>query len=372
MLGMFCLGLAARAGEENQLRNLAGVPVTERNPVALDLLWPTEVGQAVVCLWKDDKLAAFSITIDDNTKPDHAWWLEQGKKYRFRFTWFVITKALMEEKNPGFTGTWADFQALAAEGHDIQSHSVTHRSKELNVPVADDYSQAIDHIQTNIPGAPCLTLAYPGGGLPNDPAVAAQYYAGARGTVAVPNGPSPNYLEVTSVGSADQAFIEPGQPRSWASLLGLVERHEKNPAKYRGWYCMHFHGVQWNEKSRETILPPLVKLLDHVKEQESKFWVAPFREVILYGQERDTAHLSSARSGNGEIRFTLTDRMYDAWYDFPLTIKVRIPNEWATVRAIQGEKPLTSTVVEHAGQKYALIGAVPDRGEVVVTSAASP
>jgi hypothetical protein len=58
--------------------------------------------------------------------------------------------------------------------------------------------------------------------------------------------------------------------------------------------------------------------------------------------------------------------MLDDWYDFPLTIKIRIPEIWAQVRAVQGEQAVPASVITHNGDACALVQAVPDRGEVML------
>jgi len=101
--------------------------------IVTDILWPENFGEAHVALWKDDKLGAISITIDDNMAPDHEWWIEQGDKYGFKFTWFVITERPSPEGPGGFWGDWDDFKALYNLGHDIQSHTVSHLHGEYTI-----------------------------------------------------------------------------------------------------------------------------------------------------------------------------------------------------------------------------------------------
>lgn len=370
-LSLMMAGAGAARGEREQLRNLAGVPLAQRNPISLEKVWPADVGGTHVCLWKDDKVGAFSVTIDDNTKPDHAWWLEQGRKYGFRFTWFVVTDGLLKGANPGFTGTWQDFQTLLDNGHDVQSHTVSHRSKSANLPLEDDYAPAIEQINTHLKGTRCLTMAYPGGGLTNDPAVAARFFAGSRGTRNFPNSPSPNYLETHSIGGVASALIEPGNKGDWASIIGVVEKHDKRRSVYRSWYCVHFHGVHANEATRQKLEPPALALLDYVKQHEDKFWVALFREVILYGQERDTATVTVKGVDDREIRFDVSDRMADDWYDFPLTVKVRVQNTWQQAEASQDKHAVPVSMIDHEGARYALVQAVPDRGEIVLRAGAA-
>ena len=54
------------------------------------------------------------------------------------------------------------------------------------------------------------------------------------------------------------------------------------------------------------------------------------------------------------------------WLNEPLTLKVRLPDTWTSVRATQGGKPVAARIVEHDGALYALVDAVPDRGEIVL------
>jgi hypothetical protein len=53
----------------------------------------------------------------------------------------------------------------------------------------------------------------------------------------------------------------------------------------------------------------------------------------------------------------------------PLTIKVRISSSWDQVEATQGEKTVPVSNIEHDGNSYALVQAVPDRGQVILQPA---
>ena len=80
---------AAVGGE--QLMNLPPPPKGGRFTTPTDLVWPAKPGEADVCLWSGDRFAACSITIDDNCKPDHEWWLRLSEELGIKLTWFVIT-----------------------------------------------------------------------------------------------------------------------------------------------------------------------------------------------------------------------------------------------------------------------------------------
>ena len=51
--------------------------------------------------------------------------------------------------------------------------------------------------------------------------------------------------------------------------------------------------------------------------------------------------------------------MDDAKFNFPLTVKVHLPDGWTGVKG--------GTFVSHDGKPYALVDVIPDRGAVVLT-----
>ena len=106
--------------------------------------------------------------------------------------------------------------------------------------------------------------------------------------------------------------------------------------------------------------------LANLAKYKDRIWFGTFPAVAKYGQERDTATLKTVSSGAKRVVLSLADRMDDALFDEPLTLKVRLPDAWKTVRAAQGGKPVAARLVEHDGAAYALVDAVPDRGEIVL------
>ena len=124
-LFVFQLGFFSQA-QADGLLNLRK-PDTPRFPVT-DIDWPAKPGDASICLWKDDKLAAFSYGIDDNCASDVPWWLEQTKIYNLPITWFLVTKNISGTDRPAMNGKWDLWQKVTETGHAIESHSVNHLS----------------------------------------------------------------------------------------------------------------------------------------------------------------------------------------------------------------------------------------------------
>ncbi len=346
--------------ERPQLKNLADKPAAPRFQLPADRVWPEKPGQADICLWDGDRFAAMSITVDDNWASDHPWWVEQANKHGFRVTWFVITERV---GTGGLWGTWEGFQGLRDKGHQVQSHTVTH----LHVDKPDwpgidgEYRLSAEAIQKNLKDHKVTVLAYPGGKNSgrNDRNVAQKYYIAARGVVGTPNAANRiDYMSTNSIGSFDRA-------RTDSILFGTSDIAWMGSNKYlRGWLCTHFHGVPKPEQRTA-----LAEQLAYIKSKEADLWVGLFDEVARYGQQRDTATLTVTENTPQKITFTLTDKMDDTLFDFPLTVKVRLHDEWASASATQGDKPADVKVVEHQGAKFALVKAIPDRGPVTLKAA---
>jgi peptidoglycan/xylan/chitin deacetylase (PgdA/CDA1 family) len=350
---------AQEAAGEPKLNCLTKTPKKARFAVT-DKVWPAEHGQAHLCLWHDDRLAAFSFTIDDNCAPYHAWWLEQGEKYGFKFTWFVITGLV---NTGGYWGTWDGWKTLKAAGHDIQSHTVTHlggSGKPEWKGVNWEYADSIRQIEENLPGHKVLALAYPGGKNTkmNSREIAAKYYIAGRGTAGILNGA--NSIDYFNIHATGGVHVRDDDKSLWANARNLLDKSRYRGRQYRGWAVHLSHGVKAAQKEA------LGKIFEFLKANREKLWVGIFANVAKYGQERDTATLKVTRADDAEVRFTLTDTVDDKLFDQPLTIKIRVKNTWKTVTATQGDKPIEATVIEHAGGRFALVHAVPDRGEVIL------
>lgn len=353
-----------------QLFNLAEQPPKGgRFKTPADLVWPANPGEGDVCLWAHDRMAALSVTIDDNCAPDHQWWLERAEEFDIPLTWFLITDKI-SGRNAGFDGTWERYGELAAAGHSIQSHTTDHNSNHnAGRQLADDelermYADSAKIVNEKIPSQKCLALAYPRG--ESNREVAKRHYIAARGTVGVPNSANSIDYMCTNLGGISQAAVE-------MILDGRTELGPKwlGPKSYlkRGWTVGLYHLVAHGKTPEEQAAgrAKAYEELKYVGKRRAELWCDTFVNVAKYGQERDTAKLTVKSADSAGIVFDLTDDMKDDVFDYPLTVKFRLPDGWTSARASQGGKPVRTEFIEHAGAPYALVYAVPDRGETAVT-----
>lgn len=354
-----------------QLKNLP--PVTGSNKRINYGEYDAELlntGDAHVALWNDDKVGAYSITIDDNNDAEHNTWLDYSSQYGFKFTWFTITGA----SNPVFNPT--EWTRMLAAGEDVGSHTVHHytasqASSLTPQQLADEFALPVQTINA-LPGGNCKTLGYANGYVNED--LASQYYIAARGGVGYPNqADSVNYLQVNSLSMTSDmktAYTVPNDVSIEASIKTLFDKNYQVWGKsyYQGWTNVHWHSINRDIiKGLNIDLKPLaVYMLNMLRQNMDKVWVGTFTEVAMYGQERDTANLKVTENNPDLIKFTLTDQMDDTLFNYPLTVKVRVDNSWSNILAKQNGVNVPVTVVTKDSKQYALVKAVPDRGEVIL------
>lgn len=372
ILAGFVLSLLATAYAHGQPRDRFNLPDKPEKPrfELTGIAWPAKVGEAAVCLWHDDKLAALSITIDDNSAPDIPWWREKAAAHGFRATWFVITDRISGSNR--IWGTWEQYQQLLDEGHGIESHTMQHLHTDKGPAggqwsIEWEYAESLKLLHQNLKGPRSATLAYPGGpnSKLNDRALAARLYRAARGGSGFPNPANRiDYFAINGMSGFHVGDRAPDlKPAPWADLRNLVDPSLYQGRAHRGWAVVLAHLV--NEKAR----PGWENLFVFIDANREKLWVGLFTDVAKYGQQRDTATLSVTENSPERIQFLITDEMDDAYFDHPLSVKLRVPDAWAAVSAMQNGKPLIVRRLVHEGAVYAIVQAVPDRGRVTVSPA---
>jgi hypothetical protein len=230
--------------------------------------------------------------------------------------------------------------------------------------VHGEYRDSREQIESNVPGARVDCMAYPWGS--GKEKIAAEYYIACRGVAGVPN--VANRINYNRTGSA---AISPDT----VDLL-LTGEHRSvhwlnRPAYRRAWLTPVYHYVRAGRtvSEKDASQARVAAQLAHLASRADQIWVGLFRDVACYAMERDTARLEVTMNSSDEIRLQLTDDMHDALFDYPLTIKVRVPDAWTDVRACQQSANRESCLVQHQGARFVLVKVIPDRGEVCIRPA---
>ncbi|QCX37667.1 hypothetical protein FF125_04170 [Aureibaculum algae] len=328
-----------------------------------DKVWSQTIGEASVCLWNDDKLSAFTITIDDNYEKDISFWMELQKKYGFKYTWFVITEADKKYN----VKNWDLFNELSKAGNAIQGHDDRnwYEDKETGVkyPSIKAYNKRLNRTKTkiekHIENQKCLTYAYPWGEGNVDEV--ANHFIASRGVIGLLN--PANKIDFKQVRSISNPHIYSNDSTRNHYMLPLLDNTSKLEGKnyYRGWGSTHFHEV-----SAPAVQEKTDAFFKYLKEKEDKLWIGTFPDVAKYAQEYATHSLSVDSISENSISISLTDKMKDEIYDYPLTIKVRLANNWLSLSATQNGNEIESKIISYNQNKYALVKAIPDHGQVIL------
>jgi len=334
-----------------------------------DRTWPAKVGDADICLWKDDKLAVYSITIDTMFKAAHGWWKSQCAEYKVTLP---ITVLCVPSLVGSSFGEWPDWQKYVSEGFEVASHTMTHGAgfkKDASgewVPPAGwpgtewEYSESRKQIEANIPGYRVRSMCPAGGGGKGfrDKTTAAIFYLCQRNGGRMLN--SPGKIDYQSI-NYTSAVSMAGNLGKGKESMDPENLFKPGQEYYRGWAVLMLHWGEQNPKSEE--FPSTVKLLEFFQgTHAADVWPGLFGDVAQYGQERDTATLKIDEVTPGRISGTLTCLMDPEHYQYPLTLKVRIDNAWSQVTASQKNADIPATIITHEGNNYALVHVVPNRG----------
>lgn len=123
----------------------------------------------------------------------------------------------------------------------------------------------------------------------------------------------------------------------------------------------------WVDITREALEEYCKKLSE---EQATSFWFGTYNDVIKYTYEQKASTASIIYKRADSLAFTVTNDL-DERFDYPLTIKLRVPLEWtdnATITVRQGNRILkTSPGIVNNGFDFIYIhGVIPNDAPVYV------
>ena len=289
-------------------------------------------------------------------------------------------------------GTWETWREMIKEGYHVTSHSMVH----CNDPVPADgwpgyeweAAESKRMMDANLGGFITKVFTYPGAGVgafstPVDPKTkqtaqrpaVVKYYAAARGggALAINQANMIDYFDIHSTTSGVVYLLDDSKLDGWmkrahiSQNLNTLFDPDPNNKNYRGWANVFIHFIN-NGKDFDTnpFQVEYGKVMAFYNEHRADLWTGYLDDIALYGQERDTATLVTDEAGDAKISFTLTSKMDPVVFDYPLTVKVRIPGAWKNVKARQAEKDIPAVVIQHEGASFALVKAIPDRGQVTL------
>lgn len=262
-----------------------------------------EAPKARIAHFDGDRAAAISYTFDDNLRDQYTLAVPMLNEVGFKGTFFIIPGPTAETpeqaekmklgKRAWGSISWPELKEMAAQGHEIGSHTWSHPNLK-NLPpdaVEVEFGKAVDAIKEHI-GKPPLTLAFPfNASTPAVQAAALKYHVAYR---------------AYQMGTSEKSTV--------ASLNAWADKQVKD----KKWGVVMTHAIAngYAALSDPEILRAHFK---YVKAHEGEIWVDAFANVARYEKERDTAKLTVTQKAD-RITCTLSDTLDPQIYNVPLTI----------------------------------------------------
>ncbi|HEX7072133.1 MAG TPA: polysaccharide deacetylase family protein, partial [Rhodothermales bacterium] len=311
-----------------------------------------------IARWHDFRPAAISHTFDDNLPNQLAIAVPLFDEFGLKLTLFALTDNASSWARPN----WPGMQAAAANGHEIASHTVTHvRLPDVTMDQQrTELRASADSIAARIPEQQGLTLAYPFC-VVGDNAMTAEYYIAARGCQgAIERATPADMLNISSIVVGSQGSVQNAAQLNARSDAAVSSG---------GWAVFLTHGID-NDGGYSPI--PSAELRAHVEylaENQDRFWVETFGNVVRYIRERDAASVVEESADENRLVVQVTDDLDDTIYDHPITLRRALPEGWANVTVTQDGEPVRQRLLDEDGARYVIFDATPDAGDVAIDKA---
>ena len=322
-------------------------------------------GPHEIMYFRDNKAGAVSLALDDGYQSQVTAGLSQLNTRGVKGTFFVVTL-------PGWIDShvpWDTWQIVAAQGHEIGSHTMTHPNLTW-LPVDDlayELGASQSAINQNGGSQFCIALAYPEGeSNATVQSTAANYYVAARGTW-VPEGGILNHYQAGSdmYGSWQQLNFYNTGAYSTADTMDPADAYFNTlldvAVLRHAWATVIFHDI--------TNPTGFGKILDQILTKD--VWVDTYGNVSRYMKERLFSQIQVVNDTAAEIRLriVLNASLWAGIYNVPLTLRSNVPGSWPQVRFQQGGNTQTLTPVTEGSDTVVYYNAVPNGGDVLLTDA---
>jgi len=337
----------------------------------------TEAIDASICPVKDNKQAIWTFTTDDGLYNSVVQYNNLFKKYELKGSVGLNSNSIQDTDNGlnwisqnGFhfyCGTWDLWKALLADGKfDIVNHSASHYNlTEISSSQLDsEINGARATLLSRFNRQPVLGFISPFGQSNNSAtSVIRQQHFADRSFDEGTNSLDPsNDLWYNLLTYSAVADVSVNTMNSWIDST-IADKE---------WCIETWHGILCDATASETLWsPPTYDIceghLSYVANNLDKLWNATYTEAIQYIRERQNATLSVLSNNSTQIQLSLIDSLDNTLFNYPLTLKVQVPNNWASVSVMQNGNSKNIVPVTESGITYIYFDAIPDQGNIEIT-----
>jgi peptidoglycan-N-acetylglucosamine deacetylase len=300
--------------------------------------------------WQGFRTCAITYTFDDGCPYQYTKAIPMFNEFGYKLTMNTVTSPTWYEPTH-----WDQLQTAATAGHEIASHTVTHPTLTPANEVAE-LSNSKTTINANITPQQCFTVAYPYCVESTESVIATYYIAGRTCSGAIVPATPSNFYQISS-------FVLGSSGTNTTSGINAIAN---SAASSGGWAVYLIHGIDGDGGYSPLSSTILRATLDYLHANPSKFWVSSFSNVVRYIKERNDVNVIEVSNDGNTITAQVTDSLSNTIYNYPVTIRRRLPSGWQAATVTQNGQPVDSNIVEVNSIKYVMFDAVPDGGDIVL------
>ena len=277
----------------------------------------------------------------------------------------------MSRPSAGQMVTWAEIKDFAKRGHEFGSHTISHpRLAVLDEPnLLYELEKCKEEIENQLGRDHTFSAECPFG-TENERVMEYAYkiHPALRNRMPEPFLEEFNRGSKRTPGTSDKEYIQWQRGpltktpmelmKSWVDTL-LVRDNV--------WLVLTFHGVDgigWEAKRHEEHK----EYFQYMKDHEDKLWVGTFRDVTKYIRERMAAKVD-VKEKDDRIVLDLKHSLDKDLYNYPLTLKTYLPEDWKNVTITQGNNTLDSKSSKDEKGSYIMYQAMPNAEEIIIKGA---
>ena len=258
--------------------------------------------------------------------------------------------------------TWDEIKQFAARGHEFGSHTISHpRLAVLDEEnLLYEMEKCKEEIKTMLGDEHTFSAECPFG-TENERVMEYAYkvHPALRNRMPEPFLEEINRWNDMTPGMSDKPYIQWQRgPLAKTSVPLMKSWVDTLVVRDNVWLVLTFHGVDgvgWEAKPHEE----LKEYFSYMKQHEDNLWIAPFRDVTKYIREKMAAKVTSNKNGD-DIVVRLEHSLDKTLYNYPLTMKTFVPDEWTEVTVSSGNETKTVRSVSGPEGTYVVYPITPN------------
>lgn len=314
-----------------------------------------------ICPAFDNKKAIYTFTSDDGFTNAATFFNNEFKRLNLRGSLALVANWINGAQTPA--STYDFWNKLLADGRfDIINHSKTHVkfSSITNTQIGQDSlrNEIIGNqtvFRTKFPTQDIITIANPS--VVNtdaaDVLIKQSHYAARNGTSGY-NSLNPTEAEWFKLKMLANYFSS----KSRAAYSTEINKYIDNIITNKQWLILLTHGIGTGANAMPD--SAFTRHFEYVASKRADLWIAPLGEATKYIRERQNANIITVDSTTSRIAISLTHTLDAAIFDYPLTLKTKLPADWTSVTVTQGTQTSTINTVEENNNRYVYYNAVPN------------